>query len=116
MARGGSSEPMTVQDWDPTLGETSGGILVTVVLAAPASVLGIARSSRVISGLEGQEQKVLGRGFLPSLHGGRSDGGWDRRGASAEPLGPSLVSCVARPRFLERVSWPRQRHRRTRHW
>lgn len=107
---------MTVQDWDPTLGETFGGILVTVVLSAPTSVLGIARSSRAISGLEGREQKVSGRSFFPSLHGGRAEGGRGRLGTSAEPLGPSLVSCVARPRSLERVSWPRQRHRRTRHW
>ena len=55
-ARGGSSGPMTVQDWDPASGETYGGILVAVILAAPAYVLGIARSSRAISGLEGRDQ------------------------------------------------------------
>ena len=70
---------MIVQDRDPALHETSGGVLVGALLPPPELCLA-SQAHRSLSAYSRLEQSEWGRAFLPALPRSRVEGG--RGGAS----------------------------------
>lgn len=84
---------MIVQDRDPALHETSGGVLAGVSLAPPEACLA-SQARRSLSAYSRLEQSEWGRAFLPALPRSRVEGGRGGGGAAVGTLRGS-PPCVA---------------------